>query len=292
MSDYIVRATAADDSIRAFAMTGRETVEFARKAHETSPVVTAALGRLLCAGAMMGSMMKGEKDVLTLMVRGTGPIKGMTVTAKSNGFVKGYPQEPVVLLPARESDGKLDVGAAVGGGYLTVIKDLGLKEPYSGQVPLRTGEIAEDLTYYFAESEQVASSVGLGVLMEKNNTVKQAGGFIIQLMPDVTDEVIDALEKKISTISSVTTMLDNGYTPEKILEEILGDFDLHIYEERIETGFKCDCSRRKVEKVLHGIDKHELQNMIDDDIPVGVECHFCNTKYLFSKDELRRILVE
>ena len=186
MSDYIVRATAADAQIRAFACTTRELVEQARRAHNTSPVVTAALGRLLSAGAMMGSMLKGDKDLLTLEIKADGPMQGMTVTADSKGNVKGYANVLDVILPAN-SVGKLDVAGAVGAGVLNVIKDMGLKEPYVGQTALQTGEIAEDLTYYFAASEQVPSSVGLGVLMEKDNTVRQAGGFIVQLMPFAED---------------------------------------------------------------------------------------------------------
>ena len=218
MGDYIVRATAADNQIRAFAAMTRELVEKARLAHNTSPVATAALGRLLTGGAMMGVMMKGEKDVLTIQVKGDGPIGGLTVTADSQGHVKGYVDNPEVMLPANAL-GKLDVGGAVGHGMLRVIKDMGLKEPYVGQVALETGELGDDLTYYFASSEQVPSSVGLGVLMEKDNTVKQAGGFIIQLMPFTDEKVIEALEKKISEVQSVTSMLNQGMTPEDILEK-------------------------------------------------------------------------
>ena len=192
MNDYIIRATAANDQIRAFAAVTTEMVETAREHHNTSPVATAALGRLLTAGAMMGSMMKGEKDVLTLQIKAGGPLQGITVTADSQGNVKGYVGNPDVCIPAN-SKGKLDVAGAVGPGFLTVIKDMGLKEPYSGQVMLQTCEIAEDLTYYFATSEQVPSAVGLGVLMNKNNTVRQAGGFIVQLMPFAEEEVISML---------------------------------------------------------------------------------------------------
>ena len=218
--DYIVRATAANRQIRAFAITSREMVETAREHHNTSPVATAALGRLLSAGAMMGVMMKGEKDMLTIMMKGDGPINGVTVTADSHGNVKGYVGNPNVIIPANYA-GKLDVGAAIGYGTLTVIKDMGLKEPYSSQVPLGTSEVAEDLTYYFAASEQVPSAVGLGVLMSKDNTVKQAGGFIVQLMPFAEEEVIDKLEKRINSISSVTEMLEKGMTPEDILTEVM-----------------------------------------------------------------------
>ena len=198
--DYIVRATAAGGQIRAFAVTSREMVETARSYHNTSPVATAALGRLLSAGAMMGAMMKGEKDLLTLQIKGNGPIGGITVTADSHANVKGYVQNPAVMIHANEK-GKLDVGGAVGIGILNVIRDIGMKEPYVGQCELKTGEIGDDLTYYFAVSEQVPSSVGLGVLMEKNNTVRQAGGFIIQLMPFTSDEVIDRLEQKLAEVS-------------------------------------------------------------------------------------------
>lgn len=207
MKDYIVRATAANNQIRAFAMTSKELVEQARVYHNTSPVITAALGRLLTGAAMMGVMMKGEKDLLTLQIKCGGAAKGMTVTADSQGNVKGYPQVPDVLL-APNAKGKLDVGGALGPGILSVIKDMGMKEPYVGQVALQTSEIAEDLTYYFATSEQVPSAVGLGVLMNKDNTVKQAGGFIIQLMPFTEDAVVEALEKKVAEVTSVTDLLD------------------------------------------------------------------------------------
>lgn len=287
MTDYIVRATAADSQIRAFAITSREMVETAREAHDSSPVITAALGRLLSAGAMMGTMMKGEKDVLTLQVKGEGPAKGLTVTANSQGIVKGYPQIPQVMIPANLA-GKLDVGGAIGQGYLTVIKDLGLKEPYVGQTLLQTGEIAEDLTYYFATSEQVPSAVGLGVLMNKDNTVKQAGGFIIQLMPFTSDEVVDALEKKIAEIRSVTEMLDAGMSPENILEEILGELGLEITD-TIETGFRCDCSKERVGRALSTLSKKDLDDMINDNEPIEVKCHFCNSAYEFSVDDLKEI---
>lgn len=207
MEDYLVRATAAQAQIRAFACTTRQTVEAARQAHNTSPVATAALGRLLAAGCMMGSMLKGEKDLLTLQISADGPMESATVTADTAGNVKGYVGNPMVILPANAS-GKLDVAGAVGSGMLRVIKDMGLKEPYVGQTSLQTGEIAEDLTYYFAASEQVPSCVGLGVLMEKDNTVRQAGGFIVQLMPFAEDAVIDRLEENLKEIQSVTALLE------------------------------------------------------------------------------------
>lgn len=288
MSDYIVRATAADSQIRAFAATTRETVEAARAAHNTSPVATAALGRLLTAGAMMGTMMKGEKDLLTLQIKGSGPIGGLTVTADSLGRVKGYADHPEVLLHAN-AKGKLDVAGAVGEGMLRVIRDMGMKEPYVGQTTLQTSEIAEDLTYYFATSEQVPSSVGLGVLMEKDNTVKQAGGFILQLMPFTDEKVIDELERKLAGITSVTSMLDEGMSPEEILGLLLGDLGLEV-NDRMPTQFYCNCNKERVEKALVSIGRKELQSMIAEGKPVNLNCHFCNTDYTFSVEDLKRIL--
>ena len=244
MSDYIVRATAANAQIRAFAATTRDLVETARKAHDTSPVVSAALGRLMTGGVMMGAMLKGDKDLLTLQVSGDGPLKGMTVTADSKGNVKGYANKPQVMLPPNGL-GKLDVGGAVGQGLLRVIKDMGLKEPYVGQTVLQTGEIAEDLTYYFATSEQVPSSVGLGVLMEKDNTVKQAGGFIIQLMPFTDDQVIASLERNLAEFTSVTQVRDEGKTPEEMLGLLLKGLDLEITDP-MPAQFYCNCDKKRV----------------------------------------------
>lgn len=235
----------------------------------------------------MGIMMKGEEDILTLQVKGEGPAKGLTVTANSKGMVKGYPDEPQVIIPANLA-GKLDVGGAIGKGFLTVIKDMGLKEPYVGQTLLQTGEIAEDLTYYFAASEQVPSAVGLGVLMNKDNTVKQAGGFIIQLMPFTGDEIVEALEKKITEIKSVTEMLDSGMTPEQILEEILGEFGLEITD-TIKTEFHCDCSKERVGRAIATLSKADLDDMIEDNEPIEVKCHFCNSAYNFSVEELKEL---
>ncbi|MBO5336934.1 MAG: Hsp33 family molecular chaperone HslO [Lachnospiraceae bacterium] len=287
MADYIVRATAANAQIRAFACTTREMVETARASHNTSPVVTAALGRLLSAGAMMGSMLKGDKDLLTLQIKGDGPVNGLTVTADSRGNVKGYANVPDVILPAN-SIGKLDVAGALGQGILSVIKDMGLKEPYVGQTALQTGEIAEDLTYYFATSEQVPSCVGLGVLMEKDNTVKQAGGFIVQLMPFAEDSVIEKLEENLSRIQSVTSILDAGNTPEQMLELLLEGMEPEIMD-TMPTKFYCNCEKARVEKALISIGKAELQSMIDDGEEIEINCHFCNTKYTFTVDELKAL---
>ena len=284
----MVRATAANAQIRAFACTTRETVETARVSHNTSPVVTAALGRLLSAGAMMGSMLKGDDELITLQIKGDGPIGGLTVTADMNGHVKGYANVPDVILPAN-AQGKLDVGGALGLGVLSVIKDLGLKEPYVGQTELKTGEIGDDLTYYFASSEQVPSAVGLGVLMEKDNTVRQAGGFIVQLMPNAEEEVIEKLEKNLAQITSVTELLDQGYTPEMLLEKLLGDMDLEI-NEKVPTSFYCNCDKVRVGKVLISLGEKELQGMIDDGENIELNCHFCNTNYTFSVEELKELL--
>lgn len=287
MSDYIIRALAADGQIRAFAATTKELTEYARSIHNTSPVATAALGRLLTAGCMMGSMMKGDKDILTLQIKGNGPIGGITVTADGQANVKGYVENPNVLIPANDK-GKLDVAKAVGVGILNVIKDMGMKEPYNGQTVLQTSEIAEDLTYYFATSEQVPSSVGLGVLMEKNNTVKQAGGFIIQLMPFADEEVITKLERNIAQITSVTALLDEGCTPQMLLEKVLEGMQPEIME-KIPTRFQCNCSRSRVEKALISVGKKELQQMIDEGKDITMNCHFCNSDYIFTLKDLKRI---
>lgn len=288
MNDYIIRATAANDQIRAFAAVTTEMVETAREHHNTSPVATAALGRLLTAGAMMGSMMKGEKDVLTLQIKAGGPLQGITVTADSQGNVKGYVGNPDVCIPAN-SKGKLDVAGAVGPGFLTVIKDMGLKEPYSGQVMLQTCEIAEDLTYYFATSEQVPSAVGLGVLMNKNNTVRQAGGFIVQLMPFAEEDVISKLEQNVQKINSVTNLLEEGHTPESLLEKVLEGFDMQI-NEKMDTRFHCNCSKERVAKALISIGRKELNEMIQEGKPIEMNCYFCNTNYNFTVEELKEIL--
>lgn len=288
MADYIVRASAANNQICAFAATTRELVEYARSVHGTSPVATAALGRLLTAGTMMGIMMKGEKDLLTLQIKGDGPIRGLTVTANSKGAVKGYVYHPEVMLPPSKA-GKLDVGGAVGAGTLSVIKDLGLKEPYSGQTNLISGEIAEDLTYYFAASEQVPSSVALGVLMNKNNTVKRAGGFIIQLLPFAEEEVISKLEAKISQLTGITDLLDQDMTPEMLLEHILGEFGLEILD-RVPAAFECDCDKERVEKAIISIGEKDIREMIEEKEPIEVNCQFCNAHYHFSVEELMDIL--
>ena len=287
MADYIVRATAANAQIRAFAITSKDTVEHARSAHDLSPVVTAALGRLMTGAVMMGSMLKGEKDLLTLQINGRGPVRSLVVTADAGGHVKGYAGSPQAMMPPN-SAGKLDVGGVIGKGTLTVIKDMGLKEPYSSTVALQTGEIGDDLTYYFAASEQVPSVVALGVLMDRNNTVKQAGGFILQLMPFTEEAVIGALEKKLASLAPVTTLLEEGKSPEQILEEVLGDLGVE-FTDRIPVSFYCNCSKERVEKVLTSLSREELKDLIDEGKDVELNCHFCNTDYTFSVEELRKL---
>ena len=287
MNDYIVRATAADAQIRAFAAVTTRLTEEARSRHQTSPVATAALGRLLTGGVMMGSMMKNPEDVLTLQVKCDGPIGGLTVTADARGHVKGYVNHPEVMLPPK--NGKLDVGGALGQGILNVIKDMGLKEPYSGQTVLQTGEIAEDLTYYFAASEQIPSSVGLGVLMNRDNTVRCAGGFIVQVMPFVEERVLRQLEENIGAMRSVTDMLDGGHSPEEMLSGVLSGMEVEITD-TMSAGFACSCSEGRIEKALISIGKSEIEDMIRDGKPIEVKCHFCNTAYTFSVEKLGQIL--
>lgn len=286
--DYLVRATAADHGIRAFAATTRDLVEHARQVHNTSPVATAALGRLMTAGVMMGSMMKGEEDLITLQIKGDGPIQGIVVTADSRGGVKGYVYNPEVLLHAN-AKGKLDVAGAVGQGELQVIRDTGLKEPYVGNIQLVSGEIAEDITYYFAASEQIPSAVALGVLMDRANFVKQAGGLIIQLMPYASDELVEKLESKIAQITSLTSMLDQGMTPEQILEFVLGDMGLEIMD-TMPLAFSCNCSRERVEKAVISTGAGELQDMIDEGKSIEVNCHFCGKQYEFTVEDLQDML--
>ena len=286
-NDYILRVTALEGLIRAFFITDRDTVESLRKAHNTSPVVTAALGRLATGALMMGADMKSEGDTVTLKIESDGPIRGMTVVADQKGNVKGYPIEPLVIISAN-GKGKLDVGGAVGKGMLSVIKDIGLKEPYTGQTPLISGEIAEDLTYYFAASEQIPSSVALGVLMNKENTVRQAGGFMIQLMPGASEEVLSRLEERLASMKSVTACLDEGMGPEDIMELLLSDMQPEI-NDRLPVRFHCGCSREKMESAIISIGRQDLKSLIDEGEPVEAVCHFCGTKYRFEVEELRKL---
>ena len=290
MKDYIIRATAAEETVRAFAVDSTELTAEAREIHHTFPVVTAALGRLLSAGAMMGSMMKGENDKLTLQIKGDGPIAQMTVTADSHGNIKGFPANPSVDIPLKRA-GKLDVGGAVGRGLLTVIMDLGLKEPYNGQVEIQTGEIGDDLAYYFTVSEQTPSAVGLGVMVDTDSSVKHAGGFIIQMMPDVAEETIEALELKLAAAEPVTAMMEKGMSPEDILEFYLGDLGLK-FTEKLPVRYYCGCSKEKVAEALATISTDDLREMINDGEEIEVKCYFCNSSYKFSTAELEEMIAE
>ena len=289
MSDYIVRAIAAKGQIRAFAATTKDTVEKARQLHNTSPIATVALGRLLTGGAMMGVTMKSDADILTVQIKGNGPIGAMTVTADPKGNVKGFVGNPEVMLPLK--DGKLDIAGAVGIGVLSVIKDIGLKEPYVGDTILITSEIADDLTYYYATSEQVPSSVGLGVLMTKENTVEQAGGFIIQLMPFASDEVIDMLEKRLGEFTSITSCLDKGQTPLDIVKEIFEGYDVEVTDE-IPAKWHCNCSKERYYRGVMSLGRKEIAAMVAEDKPIEVCCSFCKSKYSFSVDELKEMLAK
>ena len=287
-SDYIVRATAANHQIRAFAISSTNTIEEARQRHNTSPIATVALGRLMSAGAMMGTMMKGDDDIITIQIKGDGPIGGLTVTADAKANVKGYVNHPEVMLPLN-SAGQLDVEKALGIGVLSVIKDIGLREPYVGDTILVTSDVTQDITYYFATSEQVPTSVGLNVIMSKDNTVKSAGGFIIQLLPDASEEIISALEKKIKEVKNVTTMLEHGYTPEQMLEELLGEFGLDILD-KIPTQFYCNCSKERMSRALISIGRKELSSLIEEGRTIEVNCHFCGSHYNFDVEELKDLL--
>lgn len=290
MEDYLVRAAAADLHIRAFAVRSTNLVQKAREIHQTSPVCTAALGRLLTAGAMMGSMMKGDKDIETLQIRSDGPIKGLTVTSDNHGNVKGFINNPQIEIPLKdEKAGKLDVGTAVGSGVLSVIMDLGLKEPYTGQCALQTGEIGDDLAYYFTVSQQTPSAVGLGVMIDTDCSVKEAGGFIIQLMPDCPEESISKLEKRLAEIHSVTKLMEQGMTPEEMLEALLSDQNLE-FNGSMPVQYHCNCSRDRVLRSLAAISTKDIQELIEENKPVEMECYFCHSKYSFSPEELKKIL--
>lgn len=290
-NDYMIRGIAANNEIRCFAITGRDLVDKARLSHGTSPVATAALGRTMMGALMMSDMLKNDDDLLTIRFDGDGPLGSIVVTADHHGNVKGYVQQPLVMLPLK-ADGHLDVGRAVGKGTLTVIRDLDLKDTYNGQIAIHSGEIADDLTHYFAESEQIPSSVGLGVLVDTDHTVKKAGGFLIQLMPFASDETISRLENNLSAIRYVTEMLEDGMTPEDMLREALNGFDDLRITDTTEVQFFCNCSRDRVSRALALLGDEELASMIRDQKPVELSCSFCGRKYEFSVAELEQIKAE
>lgn len=282
---YILRGTSKNHGIRIFAADTTSMVEEARRLHNTSPVASAALGRALTASSIMGIMMKGDSDKLTLSINGKGPLGTIVCVADSKGTVKGYVSNPLVDIPSR-ADGKLDVGSAVGiNGLVTIIKDMGMKEPYTGQYPLVNGEIAEDLTAYYAYSEQQPSAIALGVLVDVDYSIKAAGGFIVQLMPEAEEKDIDILEKNLSQITSVSHLIDDGKTPEDLINLVLKDLEPMIYE-KIPVSYKCDCSRERIEKALISIGKKDLDEIIKEDKLAEISCHFCNTVYHFNEAEL------
>lgn len=282
---YILRGTSKNHGIRIFAADTTSMVEEARRLHNTSPVASAALGRALTASSIMGIMMKGDNDKLTLSINGKGPLGTIVCVADSKGTVKGYVSNPLVDIPNR-ADGKLDVGSAVGiNGLVTIIKDMGMKEPYTGQYPLVNGEIAEDLTAYYAYSEQQPSAIALGVLVDVDYSIKAAGGFIVQLMPEAEEKDIDILEKNLSQITSVSHLIDEGKTPEDLINLVLKDLEPMIYE-KIPVSYKCDCSRERIEKALISIGKKDLDEIIKEDKLAEISCHFCNTVYHFNEAEL------
>lgn len=288
MNDIILRGMAANNQVRFFSAYTKNVVENARATHNTSPVATAALGRLLTAGSIMGSMCKNDSDVLTLQIQCSGPIGGLTVTANAKAQVKGYANNPQIMLPPSQK-GKLDVGKALDLGVLSVIKDIGLKEPYVGQSNLVSGEIAEDLTYYFATSEQIPTSVALGVLMEKDNTVRHAGGFIIQLMPFAEETLISELETRLKDFSSITALMDQGMTPEDMMKQLFKGYDI-TFSDSIVPEYHCDCSKERVYKAVMSIGRKDIEEMIADDKPIEVNCHFCKQSYTFTVDELKSML--
>ncbi|WP_026488509.1 Hsp33 family molecular chaperone HslO [Butyrivibrio sp. XBB1001] len=286
--DYMVRATAGNAQIRAFAATTKDLADYGRRAHGLSPIATAALGRLMTGTVMMGQMMDNDSDMITVKMDGDGPLKGVLATADNKGNVKGYVNNPYVIMEPNAA-GHLNVGGGIGEGTLTVIRDMGLKEPYVGQVPLYSGEVAEDLTYYFTKSEQTPSSVGLGVLVERENlSVIAAGGFIVQLMPFADEQTITHLEFNLGKFTSVTDILKAGKTPEDMLKIVLEGFDIE-FTDTVDLNFYCNCDKDRVERALMLIGKKDLQEMIDDGKEIEVKCHFCNKPYKFSVDELKAI---
>lgn len=292
MKDYLIRGIDKKGNIRVFVANTTNMVEDARIAHNTSPTATAALGRALTAGVIMGAMMKNEQDKLTLKIAGDGPLGTIMTVSNNQGIIKGYVDNPYADLPTRENDGKLDVGRLVGhNGTITTIMDLGLKDPYIGQSNLISGEIAEDLATYYAISEQQPSAVGLGVLVDKDISVKAAGGYIIQLLPNVPEEDIVKIEEALSKIEPVSTLIDEGLLPEDIMNKLLKGFDMEVLD-KVEIKYSCDCSRERLERVLLSIGKDEIRAIIEEDGQAEMVCHFCNTKYNFSEDELEELIVD
>lgn len=291
MNDYIVRAISDDKNVRAFSCYTKGIVDIARNYHNLSPVSSALLGRLLSAASMMGYMLKGENDTITLQMTGNGPCQRALAVSDASGDVRGYVQNGDVYLDLNEK-GKLDVGGAIGkDGYLTVISDLGLKEPYIGKIPLVTGEVGDDLAQYFYVSEQVASVVALGVLVDKDLSIKASGGMIIQLLPGASEEIINIIEENIKKIQSVTTCFENSKTPEDLIEMALSGIDFHFTDKK-EISYRCNCSETRVRNVLKSVGKTELEAIIKEDGKAELCCQFCDKKYNFDMDDLNKILDE
>lgn len=287
MQDYLIRATAYGGKVRAFAVLTTSIVEEMRRRHQTTPVATAALGRTATAGVMMGAMLKGDEK-LTIQVKGDGPIGQIVVDADAKGDVRGYVDNPAVDLPLN-TVGKLDVAGAVGtDGFMYVIKDLGLKEPYRGSVPIISGELGEDFTYYFAKSEQTPSAVALGVLVDVDLSVKTAGGFIIQLLPGLADEEIMQIEKELGALPPITSLLDRGEKLENILTSFLPDVE--VLERREDIRFQCKCSRERVERTLLSLGRNEMERIQEENGHAEVVCHFCNEAYRFNGEQLEEII--
>ena len=286
MGDYIIKAISENGQARAYVAVTTDMVNEAARRHNMSPVAIVAAGRLFTAGAMMGTMMKNDNDLLTVRIKGNGPIGQLTCTANPKGHVKGFVGDPQVMLPLK--DGRIDVAGALGIGVLSVTKDLGLKEPYIGDTILVTSEIGDDLTYYFATSEQTPSAVGLGVYMNKDNTADAAGGFIVQMMPEATDETVGILEANVQSITSVSDLLHEGETAEDLLNRIFNGLEYKILE-TVDVSYSCDCSRTKVINALLSLGADEIKSLIDEDKPVETRCQFCGEKYEFSLDDLDRM---
>ncbi len=288
MSDYLIRAIAFNGAVRAFAVRTTATVGEAQKRHDTWPTASAALGRAITAGVMMGAMLKG-RDKLTIKIEGRGPVGAIIVDSDGTGRVRGYVTNPHVHFELNKA-GKLDVARAVGvDGYLTVVKDQGLKEYFSGQVPIVSGELGEDFTYYFATSEQVPSSVGLGVLVNPDNTILAAGGFIIQLLPGTSNETIDQIEKRLETIEPVSKLIQRGLTPEEILYAVLGEDKVKVLDQ-MPIKFECNCSKERIQSAIQSLGKEEIENIIEEEGKAEAQCHFCNEKYNLTKEELIHLL--
>lgn len=291
MSDYLVRGIGFGGEVRVFAVRSTETVAEAQRRHNTWPVVSAALGRSMTAAVMMGAMLKGD-DKITVKIEGDGPAGPIIIDADGKGDVRGYVSNPHVHFELNEQ-GKLDVRRAVGTtGSVTIVKDLGLRDMFSGQTPIVSGEIAEDFTYYFATSEQVPSSVGLGVLVNPDNTILAAGGFILQLMPGCSDETITTIEQQLSKIEPVSKMIEKGYTPEQILEAVLGENGKLEVLSSMPVQFQCQCSKERFGAAIIGLGVEEIQAMIDEDGQAEAHCHFCEEKYLFTQQELEGLISE